>query len=183
MAASGGWNRRGAKHVLEATNASENGKICIRVWHRRDTKQLLVAARSVDNKASTLSTVANEKKNTYQLFLLGGGKWRKSKSHAMSLGSTKAKTIRPQDLDFSVFVLYLLFRSPARPREKREKHKKQRRNEMRLAGAWLGRELAAFKRVDPELPPSLSPLFFHVFILFRAPSHPDGVSSLNYTTN
>lgn len=28
-----------------------------------DTKQLLVAARSVDNKGSTLSTVANRKKN------------------------------------------------------------------------------------------------------------------------
>lgn len=53
---------------------------------------------------------------------------------------------------------------------------------MRLAGAWLGRELAAFKRVDPELPPSLSTFFFRVLILFRAP-HPDGVSSLNYTTN
>lgn len=31
---------------------------------------------------------------------------------------------------------------------------------MRLAGAWPGRELAAFKRVDPELPPSLPTLFF-----------------------
>lgn len=98
--------------------------------------------------------------------------------------STKQRYSNPlrERLRLLPFVLYLLFRSPARPREKREKHKKQRRNEMRLAGAWLGRELAAFKRVDPELPPSLSTFFFRVLILFRAP-HPDGVSSLNYTTN